>query len=138
MKFWEVWHVTLSTFYDKYLFLILHYCIILYKSICCDISNFSEFYQDYESASYILFGENWFFSILSHNTRLLFEQPIVVYSILLNISGLNQSQESDFSTYFILSTDCEGAPWLILANSFLLVHFSLFGNYRSIISRSLS
>ena len=79
--------------------------LFLYKSICCDISNFSEFYQDYESASYILFSENYFFSILSHNTRLLFEQPIVVYSILLNISGLDQTQQSEFSTYFVLSTD---------------------------------
>ena len=48
-----------------------------------------------------------FFSILSHNSRLLFQQPIVVYSILLNISGLNQSQQSEFSTYFVLSTDCK-------------------------------
>ena len=46
-----------------------------------------------------------FFSILLHNSRLLFQQPIVVYSILLNISWLDQNQQSEFSTYFVLSTD---------------------------------
>ena len=32
---------------------------ISYKNICCDISNFSECHQDYESAGLILFGESW-------------------------------------------------------------------------------
>ena len=36
--------------------------LFLYKSIYCDISNFSEFHQDYESASHIPFGESWIFS----------------------------------------------------------------------------
>ena len=36
--------------------------IFLAKSVKCDVSNFSEFYQDYESAGLILFGENWIFA----------------------------------------------------------------------------
>ena len=36
--------------------------IILTKTVKCDISNFSEFDQDYESAGFILFGENWIFA----------------------------------------------------------------------------
>ena len=36
--------------------------IFLTKSVECDISNFSEFYQNYESAGLILFGESWIFA----------------------------------------------------------------------------
>ena len=36
--------------------------IFLTKSVKNDISTFSEFYQDYESASLILFGESWIFA----------------------------------------------------------------------------
>ena len=32
------------------------------KSVKCDISNFSEFDQDYESAGFIQIGENWIFA----------------------------------------------------------------------------
>ena len=35
---------------------------VLYRIICCDISNFSEFHQDYESAGFIIIGENWIFA----------------------------------------------------------------------------
>ena len=34
----------------------------LIKGVKCDISNFSEFHQNYESAGLILFGENWIFA----------------------------------------------------------------------------
>ena len=33
-----------------------------YKSIYCDISNLSEFHQNYEFAGLILFGESWIFA----------------------------------------------------------------------------
>ena len=36
--------------------------IFFTKSVKCDISNFSEFHQDYEFAGLILFGENCFFA----------------------------------------------------------------------------
>ena len=36
--------------------------VFSYKSTCCDISNFLEFYQDYESAGLIIFGERWIFA----------------------------------------------------------------------------
>ena len=36
--------------------------IFLIKSVKCDISNFSEFHQDYESAGLILIGESWIFA----------------------------------------------------------------------------
>ena len=36
--------------------------VFSYKSICCDISNFSELYQDYETAGFILFGKSWIFA----------------------------------------------------------------------------
>ena len=32
------------------------------KSVKCDISNFSEFHQNYESVGLILFGESWIFA----------------------------------------------------------------------------
>ena len=32
------------------------------KSIKCDMSNFSEFYQDYEYASHVLFSLGWIFA----------------------------------------------------------------------------
>ena len=34
----------------------------LQKSAKCDISNFSEFHQEYESAGLILFRKNWIFA----------------------------------------------------------------------------
>ena len=34
---------------------------ILRKSVKCDISNFLESHQDYESAGYIVFSESWIF-----------------------------------------------------------------------------
>ena len=49
--------------------------IFLTKSVKCDISIFSEFNHDYESAG-------------------------------LNISGLDQNQQSDIYTYCVLSADC--------------------------------
>ena len=36
--------------------------IFLIKSVKCDISNFSESHQDYESAGFILFSESWIFA----------------------------------------------------------------------------
>ena len=36
--------------------------IFLLKNAKCDISNFLEFYQDYEYADLILFGESWNFA----------------------------------------------------------------------------
>ena len=36
--------------------------IISYKSVKCDMSNFSEFHQDYEYASHILFYLGWIFA----------------------------------------------------------------------------
>ena len=36
--------------------------IFFTKSVKCDISNFSEFHQDYESAGLILFDESWIFA----------------------------------------------------------------------------
>ena len=36
--------------------------IFFTKSVKCDISNFSEFHQNYESAGLILFGESWIFA----------------------------------------------------------------------------
>ena len=36
--------------------------IFLTKSVKCDASNFSKFYQDYESAGLILFDESWIFA----------------------------------------------------------------------------
>ena len=36
--------------------------IFLTKSVKCDVSNFSEFHQDYEFAGLILFGETWIFA----------------------------------------------------------------------------
>ena len=44
----------------------------LYKSMHCDLSNFSEFHQHYDSASYILFNESW---IISYSVA---EQPDVI------------------------------------------------------------
>ena len=35
--------------------------VFLIKSIKCDMSNFSEFHQDYESASHVLFYKSWIF-----------------------------------------------------------------------------
>ena len=32
------------------------------KSVKCDISNFSESHQDYESADFILISESWIFA----------------------------------------------------------------------------
>ena len=34
----------------------------LIKSIKCDMSNFSEFHQDYEYASHVLFSLGWIFA----------------------------------------------------------------------------
>ena len=59
-------------FYMKHFF---HYCMMtklfidkeysfLHKRKYCNSSNISEFHQDYESASYIQFGEGLIFSIL--------------------------------------------------------------------------
>ena len=45
--------------------------IFLPKSVKCDMSNFTEFHQDYESAGLILFGESWIFS------NFVTEQPAV-------------------------------------------------------------
>ena len=36
--------------------------IFLIKSVKCDITNFSEFHQDYKSAGLIPFGESWIFA----------------------------------------------------------------------------
>ena len=36
--------------------------IFLIKSVKCDISNFSESYQYYKSAGFILFSESWIFA----------------------------------------------------------------------------
>ena len=36
--------------------------IFYIKSVKYDISNFSEYHQDYESAGLILFDENWIFA----------------------------------------------------------------------------
>ena len=36
--------------------------IFLTKSVKCDVSNFSEFHQYYESAGLILFDESWIFA----------------------------------------------------------------------------
>ena len=36
--------------------------ILLTKSIKCDVSNFSKFRKDYESAGLILFDESWIFA----------------------------------------------------------------------------
>ena len=38
--------------------------IFLIKNIKCDMSNFSEFHQDYEYASHILFYLGWIFANL--------------------------------------------------------------------------
>ena len=46
--------------------------IFLTKSDKCDMSNFSEFHQDYESAGFFLFGENWIFA------NFVTEQPAVM------------------------------------------------------------
>ena len=46
--------------------------IFFTKNIKCDISNFSEFHQDYESAGLILFGESWIFA------NFVTEQPAVI------------------------------------------------------------
>ena len=34
----------------------------LVKNIKCDMSNFSEFYQDYKFASHVLFSLDWIFA----------------------------------------------------------------------------
>ena len=34
----------------------------LTKSVKCDVSNFSEYHKDYESAGFILFDESWIFA----------------------------------------------------------------------------
>ena len=36
--------------------------IFFTKIVKCDISNFSEFHQEYESAGLILFRKNWIFA----------------------------------------------------------------------------
>ena len=36
--------------------------ILLTKSVKCDMSNFSEFHQDYEYASHVLFYLGWIFA----------------------------------------------------------------------------
>ena len=41
---------------------IYDFFLFLYKSMYCDVSYFSESYQDYESAGLILFGESWIFA----------------------------------------------------------------------------
>ena len=46
--------------------------IFLTKNVKCDMSNFSEFHQDYESAGLILFGESWIFA------NFVTEQPAVM------------------------------------------------------------
>ena len=46
--------------------------VYLLKNVKCDMSNFSEFHQNYESAGLILFGESWIFS------NFLTEQPAVI------------------------------------------------------------
>ena len=44
----------------------------LTKSVKCDVSNFSEFHQDSESAGLILFDESWIFA------NFVTEQPAVI------------------------------------------------------------
>ena len=46
--------------------------LFLIKSIKCDMSNFSEFHQDYESAGLILFSGSWIFA------NFVTEQPAVM------------------------------------------------------------
>ena len=62
------------------------------------MSNFSEFHQGYEYASHILFYLGWIFADFVR---------VVAYSLLFNNSRLDQSQQSELSTYFVLSTDCK-------------------------------
>ena len=70
------------------------------------MSNFSEFHQDYEYASHVLFYSGWIFA------NLVRWQPAVIfttscfYSLLFDNSRLDQSQQSELSTYFVSSTDC--------------------------------
>ena len=57
----------LTLYYNKTMHLIFHqkHALIkkLYsKSTYCDKSNFSEFHQDTEYASYILFSDRWIFA----------------------------------------------------------------------------
>ena len=46
--------------------------IFFTKSVKCDISNFSEFHQEYESAGLILYRKNWIFA------NFVTEQPAVI------------------------------------------------------------
>ena len=48
-----------------------------------------------------------FLPTLQHDSGLYFLQPVVVYSLLFDNSRLDQSQQSELSTYFVLSTDCK-------------------------------
>ena len=66
------------------------------------MSTFSEFHQDYEYASHILFYLGWIFA------DFVAWQPAVTFN-----SRLDQSQKSELSIYFVLSIDWICEPrWL--------------------------
>ena len=60
------------------------------------MSNFSEFHQDFEYASHVLFSLGWIFADFVR------WQPAVIFTTsCFNNSRLDQSQHSELSTYFV-------------------------------------
>ena len=81
----------------------VYFHIKVYVATCVTCQNFTRIMNLQVSFYLVKVG---FLSTLKYDSRLKFLQPVVVYSLLFDNRRLDQSQQSELSTFFLLSTDC--------------------------------
>ena len=84
------------------------------------MSNFSEFHLDNESAGPIQFGESWIFANFVKKTAGCNFHNQLLFTAFCSSSWLDQGQQSEFSTYRVLSTGCKVSNILCLIQEDLL------------------